>query len=98
MYVQWISDVLPKNTINYAPEIFTDGSYSNTPSIESVFRPELTKTRATVSIIFKDSSCDWKSKTIYVIHIHSGTDLKVTSAYTMEFLALGYRNLQFTPG
>ena len=37
MYIQWISDILPKHTITYAPEIFTDGSYSMQPSLTDIF-------------------------------------------------------------
>ena len=58
------------------------------PSIEGGFRPELTQAKATASLILKDNSCDWKSKTFNVIHIHSGTDLEVNSEYTIKFLAL----------
>ena len=37
-------------------------SYSATTSIEEVFRPDLQKSKATASIIIKDSSTDWIQK------------------------------------
>ena len=82
-YVTWIMDNLPGNKLPYDPEIFTDGSYGNETSIEGVFCPELAQSKASACTVFKDNSCDWKSKTVYVIHIHSGTALEVNSAYTI---------------
>ena len=73
---------------DYVPGIYTDRSYSITTSIEAVFRPDLQKSKATASIIIKDSSTDWIQKAVYIIHIYAGEQIQATSAYTMEFLAL----------
>jgi hypothetical protein len=64
----------------YAPAIFTDGSYRTKPSLEAVFRPQYAESTAAASIIIKDSTVDWKTKPVYIIHIDDGEELQATSA------------------
>ena len=70
------------------PAYYTDGSYSEEPTIHTIFRPESLTRTASASVIIKDTSAHWNSQPIIILRITNGSDVGSQSVYPMEFLAL----------
>ena len=73
---------------DYLPTFFTDGSYSEKTSVESIFRPQLTQRSAHGSIVILDSSPHWRHRPIFTIRVRDIQDIGCLSSYTPELLAL----------
>ena len=67
-WILWVLDHLFAQQ-DYNPTFFTDGSYTGTSTIESIFRPQLTKCEAHASVVVMDSSPQWRQRPIITLSI-----------------------------
>ena len=70
------------------PMYYTDGSYAEEPTIQTIFKTDTLKRTASASVIVKDSSQDWANHPIIILRITDGAEVGSKSVYPMEFLAL----------
>ena len=86
-WARWMLEAQRGNSFSQ-PRLYTDGAYSTSSSVLATFRPSHTRRHSSASIILKDDSPNWKSKTVHIVHINDGNSIQAESAYTMEYIAL----------
>ena len=86
---QWITWCI-QETVNAGinPTYYTDGSYAEEPTIQTIFKTDTLKRTASASVIVKDSSQDWANHPIIILRITDGAEVGSKYVYPMEFLAL----------
>ena len=87
-WIQWVTSKLHSLPQCYSARPYTDGSWDSFADINSYFRPNLSHTRSSASIIIKDDTSQWKDFPVIAVHIRNGPELGSESVYSMEFLAL----------
>ena len=87
--VDMISELVKDNGLNKV-RIFTDGSYTehNNPLQTTLESPDLLKPTATAGPVITDDSPNWKQRPVISIHFAQDDNVKATSVFHMECLAL----------
>ena len=86
-WIHWFLDNLWAQP-NYVPTFFTDGSFLERPTLETIFHPQLIPREAHASVIVLDSSPHWRRRPIIALRIRDIQEIGRLSSYTPELLAL----------
>jgi len=86
-WILWVLDHIFAQQ-DYHPKFFTDGSYTGTSTIESIFRPQQTQCEAHASIVVMDSSPQWRHRPVITLRIRGIQEIGCLSSYTPELLSL----------
>ena len=83
-WVHWLLRQLDCQDSTYIARPYTDGSYTQSPSIQQYFRPDDRLATATAAILIKYDTSDEKSKPVLAIYMDKGEDLGIDAASAMN--------------